>query len=765
MSTATAAAHTRPEAWWAYPPLAGLLVYVVGQALPDLPWWPFAASGVVLAGLGWAVADRVWWRGDYGPLVAGVARWGVALSCLAAGGWLAVSAELGPLQVWQWLALGTAVVACWWWLLVWIAPGVARRRDDADTVAAGGLVPTGPVSELVALYSGILTRSGSDDVRVLDVTVSPSGGVETARITPAPAAKSKAITRTAFEGRLPSIVVEAARTLTARGIDLQDQDVNVEPGTNAAEFLLHVTVQRAIDRVIPYVLDREPQPWCGPKRIGFYEDDRPLDLTICHEKDGASHTEVVGATGSGKSVLLNNVIGRQTGSDQGEVWLIGTSKLTKLAWDWLWPWLCGRTDRPVLDRVAGESPAACLRALADALQYAVECNRATAGGSARKPSRGRGALLVIIDEASDLLERNDLRITLWDGRKMNASELVAAIQKGGRTGPVGIVKANQDGLFGSLGSEGNKQRRNSTIGIALKVKRAGDATSVLPGMPSVNAAKLPKTMMYVEPNDDEPRLMRARAADLEDDLVHEVAEVNTAWRYGLDPAIASRLMYYADRWDPRWHQELIDQLHGRGLSWPGAPGHQQVLPTVPKPGPVPGLPDREETTVTIEQPADSTDDGPVPVPDGWGDEAFDVWAAFDAVDGISTDAGAPSAAPGPFGNTDTSTIDGALSKVAAFVRGTSGPAVPDPLGAVVAALAAPQAPQEWVSAAQLAVVLGRVKPDAGETAVAGAAQQLGRELRAQAPELEPVQRTVGERRPRGYLVADLRAAAAALGGK
>lgn len=68
--------------------------------------------------------------------------------------------------------------------------------------------------------------------------------------------------------------------------------------------------------------------------------------------------------GGGKTNVLNVAIRRCLESDEGEVWLVGVNKLVKLAWPWLLPWLQGRTDRPVIDRVAGESIESCLRTLA-----------------------------------------------------------------------------------------------------------------------------------------------------------------------------------------------------------------------------------------------------------------------------------------------------------------------------------------------------------------------------------------------------------------
>lgn len=747
----------RPEGWWAYPAVYAVTVYVIGF-VPNLTWWAGAGVGVVFALLGRVLARHSFHPKTHGETFSWYAQALGVLAGLASGAWLAgLRLVGGPLVAWPWLAFGAAALGLAHLVLLWMAPATARAHARVPAVD----VTAGTPAALRAFYQGVLDRSGyGNDVLVTDVKISPSGGVESVHLTPAPLdltdpkAKPSRVNRDQFTGRLGHIAPELDRALRRRQppVRLDDQDVHVEHGEGSSEWILHVTVARPLDVTSHFVPSDTPQTWYGAKRCGRYEDDKPLLITFNDEVQGGAHGEFIAATGGGKTGGLNVITARSLESDQGEVWLVGTKKLVKLARPWLEPWLRGKTDRPVIDWVAGEDVKACLRALDSALQYAIECNGKTRGNNARKPARGRGALRVIIDESSDLQERRDT-IRCCDGVTRNASQVISQIQKIGRSAPVEVWKVNQDSLFDSFGSAGSQQRRNLGIGIAGKCKADQDAHRVIPGLSRANPMKLRNQSVFVEQLYDEPREVRARFDFIEDDALYALAVRYTPWRYGLDPAITAQMPYYAVRWDRQWHEYLVAEIQAEGLSWPTATTHTGPVPATPGPGPDQprGEPSDETQDTTREEPT---------VTNAYRDptELVDLWDLFLAKP-------VPDA-PGTFENPDPSQMVAGFRRMADWVRNQeakqhAGPQIPDPLGIVIALLNLPGAPTDWVSTELLAVASQRVDAAADPETVQRAAEQLGRDLSAQDPRLtaDKSQKWVDGKRKRGYPVAALRAAA------
>lgn len=749
----------RPEGWWAYPGVYAVGVYLLAY-LPNLAWWVGLPFGVVLAALGKVLARHTFGRDTHGETFNWWAQVLGVLSGLAAGVWLTAARLLGgPLVTWQWLAWGTAGFGLGHLLLLWLAPSAAKAHAKAP--------PVDSVITEVALqvfYQRIVSKIGDGDVRVTGVKISPSGGVESVYLTPAlpeEGVKPKlALTRSQFEGRLPALVVALDQALYRRQpkpARIDDQDVHVEHGAGGSEWIMHVTVARPLDVDSYFVPVDAPQPWCGPKRCGRYEDDVPMLITFCDEQQGAADGEFVGMKGSGKTGALNVIIARHLESDQGEVWLVGTNKLTKMARPWLEPWLRGETPKPVIDWVGGEGPQAALRALASAYQYAVECNRRTKGNDARKPSRGRGALLVVLEEAPDLLERNNVTVECCDGVKRNASQLSAKLQDISRSAPVELWKVSQNALFDSFGSDGAKQRRNIGIGVAGKCRTPQDAQRVIPGLPRANPTKLRSQAVFVEQLYDEPREVRARYDFIPDPRIPELARRYTPWRHGLDPDVTKRMPLYADRWAPQWHAALIREIEAEGLVWPTAPAHT---------GSVPG-PDQPQDA-SRDEPQDTTREEPMTSAYRDPTELVDLWELFEA----RPDAGATEELnPSTLSNPDPSRMVAGFARMAEWVRNQEAKSrdsgIPDPLGAVHKLLSLPKAPTEWVATEILALALQRVSPYADPDVIERASEQLGRDLTAQDPRLKAAksQRSFGTDgtgkriRKWGYDVAALRAAA------
>lgn len=759
MTTAAAAPATaRPEWWPAYPVLYAMAVYLLGY-VPDLPWWGLAGIGGAAAVAGWFAARAAFHTADYGRVFSRSASWCAALAGVGAAGWLAVAAPLPPEQLpdaLPWLLLWLAVFGGWFTVLIWEAPQAKLRRDALYLAPPAPGEPLGPeTNPKVAAYQAALVEAGCDDVTVLAVTPSPSGRIESVLLMPRRVAgKAKPVTRTAFAARLPSVAQALAIDLAPRGIDLDEEHLAVERGKNASQWLLHVTIE-SLPRSTAFVPSQGPVPWCGPKRIGLYDDDQPLLLELCHADEGGAHGEILMATGGGKTNLLNVIIARHLPSDEGEVWLGGTNKLIKVALPWLMPWLTGRTDRPVIDRVAGESQEEFLAMLADAYQYAVLCNSATPGNDARKPTRGRGALLLIIDEASHPLKRNDVAIRCHDNVKRNASQLLAEIQRIGRTGPVHVLKAYQDGLYESLGDEGGQQRRNSKVGIVGQVQSPHDAQTVIPKLLHVNAARLEDHGIFMQHAYGPSRELRAVPDRITDADIDAVAVANVAFRCGLVPELAAKLRYYARRWDVDRQPDLVAEAQARNLTWPG-PGSAPDIERAAEP--------EEETAMSSPDPAPQPEDDQVAervaaeLPRGWDAPDADLWAMFEQAGPAAAAAPAPETSRTPLSAEDQELVAG-VQKMAAYARRMSeeAPQVDDPMGTVLYMLAAPEAQGvEFVSTRQLAILCGRISREDDEETQRRATEKLGMDINRQTG-LTSVRlgKPIDPDRPKGYAVADL----------
>lgn len=758
--------------WWMHVLTYAVLVYCFPLLVPDLPWWSALLTGGAIGLFGALAARARFHYLDYGrDFTAAVTACAAVIGACTATWLLVAKLAGGPQAIWQWLVLGAIVCGGWWGWLMFRAPRMLVTSYDPagrpDTAAA-------PTDDAVAEYQGILRRVGCTDLKVTRVEKSPTGRVETVFITPTPEPGKKAMNYGAFAGKTADIATEVSRTLeVSRGLDtIMPFDVLPEMGKNSHSFMLHVTLEKAVGQSIPYKIRLTPREHHELMVIGDFQDDRPIEMRLCSQARGASHMTVIGMTGSGKGNLLNVFMAELLSSDATEVWACAAAKLTQLVYSWLVPWIEGRTDRPALDRVAGESQTEILQMLADALQYASLCNQKLGRVAVRPVSPGKSYLAVIIDESSEALE-NKQKISVWDGRVMNASEIVAALKQLARTSPVSVIDASQYALFTAAGTQGSKQRRNTGTAICLKVKRRQDMSAVMPGLPAhVNPTRLSGYQMFVQPDtedgEEEPRIMRGKAAELWGPLIDPVVLRVTQWRTGLDPEITKHLQFYADRWSAKHHKELVQQAADEGFGWPGSAIAPEPAEAAPVPvAPLPDLAPAEEGTPAEAPapPAPVLDAPPLPevpagaLPGGWEDEGFDVWAAFaddpKSPEAPQTDGVLPAA--------DTSGIRRAVEKIKASraAKAEAMASLPDPVGSVISALSAPGAPRDWVSTDQLAGVIGRYDPAADTDTRRRAAEQLGLEL-SKALGIKTGQKQVKGVRSRGYEVPVLLDAVAKL---
>jgi hypothetical protein len=589
---APARATIHPSIAW--PLIFGLALLIAGwlyaYAGADRfePWWLLAAAPL-LAWLGQFAARAHWPDVDYG---VGHSRSGVWLARVAgtAGGvWLWWSGQVTPAVAAPLLGLGLLPLWAWFAVLSWTAPRRAAAVVEREEV--------GRQVQQNRTWSTILEAAGLKDVIITQTREHRAGMV--LHLEPAPDA-AKIVTYDDVAGSVKAIGARAATHYKqTTGRRLPKGAVRSEPGEDDAEYLLHVTLRDVFAESTTFVPDYTPGDITKAIDIGEYEDASRLLLLM------VGHMKIVGATGFGKSVLANNLIGRITGCSNALVWVAATDKLVPLVWPWLRPFFEGKTDRPVLDYVRGQRAHDVLVVLRDAYKLACDRNEGLDDESKVRPTRDKPAVFVFVEEVSHSVEFVDT-IPTHDGQDVTISDLIKMITANGRSANVWLIMMSQFGINAALGDRASEAIRNITMRICLRTLESHDGSRTLPALPaSVDTNALTNYTMYVQPNIDEPRAFPAKAAKLDGaEDVEPVAINNTRWRpAGVEPEIDLG-EDYRHRWDADRLPVLARPVAKRGWTWPTVGGVAVVERPAPRP-----TPRREGGSPTVGGPDDGEGHG------------------------------------------------------------------------------------------------------------------------------------------------------------
>ncbi len=463
-------------AWLALGVLAaGVAVRLVTFDRPA--FWPLTVLNLVAI----TAAGGLWQWGDRVKLDRATERAYAAVLTLATGLWLALAAVLSPLRADLLLALLVGTVAGgvpWWW----------HRRIRAE----------GRMTRAVREWAIDLTEHepGSSLQRV---KVSGDGGILIGWLL-APGRTIDDI-RPAV-GRLESL------------LDLRPGAIEIDQDPTKA--------RRLILRIQPRDPHATALTWPGPPQdatitepvtIGRYTDGGPCQAPLL-----GMHALIAGATGSGKSGVLNVVVGYLAACADVVLWGCDLKFGLELG-----PW------RPVFapGRVATTPEQA-----AELLQAAVRVIVARGEDMARQGLREwpvspeRPALVVVIDEHK----------ALSDNRR--AIEAIETLTAQGRAMAVSVVDSTQYPTMPALGS--SLIAPQCTVKVCLRVNTPGEANVILgPGSASAGwkAHQIPKgkpgTLYLDAPGADSPRL--ARAFHVTDEMVARTARAHADWRTTLDP--------------------------------------------------------------------------------------------------------------------------------------------------------------------------------------------------------------------------------------
>jgi S-DNA-T family DNA segregation ATPase FtsK/SpoIIIE len=306
-------------------------------------------------------------------------------------------------------------------------PPVGGADGPPTTTHTGGLLAGWPQTAQAAGLAGATLNQ---------LTTNPFGWTATLLLRPGQTIADAVRQRQALESAL----------------DVRPHSVRLEEDPRRARQVLLRVVQRD-----PHAA---PIPWPGPAAssirrplpLGMWETGDPVGVCLAHQ-----HTLLVGATGSGKSMLLNVVVGELVAARDVVCWGIDFKGGAELG-----PW------RACLGRVA--TTPATTQQLLQAATAVLEARLAELGRRGLReltPSRATPALVVVIDEHAELVARC--------GKP--AVDAIDSIAKRGRAASVTLVLASQRATMAVLGSE--VLRANLRVRFCLGVEDPGEVALAL----------------------------------------------------------------------------------------------------------------------------------------------------------------------------------------------------------------------------------------------------------------------------------------------
>lgn len=695
-----------PDIRWAHPLEAAMWCYFLALVVdvPDfgIPPLLLALLGPVGAAVGAGRARRAFPEHEYGPELGASMRVVAITGSLAAAAWLVWACWTSPLRAVGWLAIITLWFGGWYWVLRSSAPKKAAQVIEEREEAL--------IERATATWTDIL-KAANLPLRIVETRPTRAGyviGVE-------PLDDAKPVSFATLQNATVDLTVKAAALLAREGVTVRAGDIRPEETEAAHVHLIHVCTKQILRESIPFEpFEEAPGTIADPLDFGLYEDGQEVVACFGGEQGGLNG-KVVGATGSGKSRMANSVVGRVGECGDVLVGVIASSKLVPATYPWLKPWLEGRTDRPALDFAAGQNPKQVLLMMAAIYQIVRERNEKLSNEATHVPTPEAPAIVVLIEEAGDMATRTDTVMT-HDGQQAGFSKLLHMIMKECRSAQVSVLPLNQTDLYGALGDYGPEIARNTPFRVCLKTLAPQDGPSVLPGLRASysDTSRLRHNSMLVQPSIEDPRVMPAKAYNLGGDLIHPIAERNAGWRPELEPELVAELEeVWTGRWDAARLPELAAAARRDGLEWPVGQVGDEMDAALWE------LIDQEKAG---QQPAEQAEAQPTADTSGVG-EFPDAEAAVAELKEIA--------------NRPALTL-------------------PEPLRSVVALLREEQAPKDFISTRQLAILLGRVEADADDEELKVAAAKLGREMAAIDGEIRTEQRG----RLMGYDVPALKTTAA-----
>jgi S-DNA-T family DNA segregation ATPase FtsK/SpoIIIE len=293
------------------------------------------------------------------------------------------------------------------------------------------------------------------------------------------------------------------------GLGTRPGSVRVEPDPARAD--------RCTIHVLAFDPHAKPIPWPEPSTttvaepidLGIFEDATPVRVTLMHR-----HALVGGIAGSGKSGILNVILGSLTACPDVVIWGIDLKGGMELQ-----PWAS------CLDRIA-TNPSDAALLLADAVTILNTRADALTRHGARlwKPTPDAPALIIMIDEYAELADEAPQAVTAAD-----------SIARRGRAVAVTLLAATQRPTQDAMGK--GAVRSQMDVRICLRVRERRDTDLIL-GQGAhaagwhAHALDAPGKFLISAPGHDAPK--RARAYLLTDERVRAITHRHAAHRPRLD---------------------------------------------------------------------------------------------------------------------------------------------------------------------------------------------------------------------------------------
>ena len=339
--------------------------------------------------------------------------------------------------------------------------------------------------------------------------------------------------------------------------------IRFSEGEESHQVVMHVTKREVLKETIDYALDWLDRPIDrtvnDPFEVGLYENGEPA-LIKFREIAGL----VLGVRRSGKSNFMNVFIAELSRCVDVVIFMIDM-KGGQAASAWLQPWVEGECDRPVLDWVATDRDEA--KIMLDTLLMWIDLrSRKNVGREKIKPSTRQPAIVLIIDELSELTGMNSGKVQ--DGQATNtqlAGLLERFVSLGGSTA-IDLLGGTQRGTVTKIGNGDLKSQCELRVGLGavsqsdasyiFKDHRAAQLLTRISRIPGAALIELgdtsaPLKVKRLDPDRGDIRRIAAHAGD---------------YRPKLEPALtAAAGSAYEDRWKRPGQQEYIHQIRTNTL--------------------------------------------------------------------------------------------------------------------------------------------------------------------------------------------------------
>lgn len=303
-----------------------------------------------------------------------------------------------------------------------------------------------------------------------------------------------------------------------------------------------------------------------PITLGEYANEDPITFNGL-----GRNILMTGATDSGKTVLAHNYLDNLLSKTDNLTWVAGTYPMNPLVLPWLRPWLTGRTNRPVIDRIAGTDPIEVLTLLDDFRHLTTVLSRRALYSPYRDVIPGVPAISLVIDNASHLLRDKNLRINTRDGKEMAASEILSDIFEFSRPASMTVFLSTWGGLNDGCNPDSLRMARHATVRIAGRTNSSVDSHNILTdAKDALRATRLRDHTLLVDIAHETYGVMEGKAFDLSDSVqISTHAEAYTDRRPTMPKDLADELGdSYNTRWAPERQRDLVEACKSLGISYP-----------------------------------------------------------------------------------------------------------------------------------------------------------------------------------------------------